>query len=71
MRMPGFSAEKSLYNRGGQYEHLDKQIDRIDKLAVVPAWERFCCMIYPTSCAERNLWTGKCIKWNFKEKCWC
>lgn len=39
MRMPGFSADASLYNRGGQYEHLYTQKDRIDGMTVVTASE--------------------------------
>ena len=37
MRMPGFSAEVSLYNRGGQYEYLNTQTDRAGGRAVTPA----------------------------------
>jgi len=38
MRMPGFSAESSLYNHGGLYEHLDTQKDGTDGMTVVPAF---------------------------------
>ena len=37
MSMPGFSAEVSLYDRSGQYEHLDTQTDRAGRKAVTPA----------------------------------
>jgi len=37
MRMPGFSAEASLYNRSRQWEHLDSQMRGTGRRTVVPA----------------------------------
>jgi len=37
MKMPGFRAEASLFNRGGQYEYLDMQMDRTNRTTIIPA----------------------------------
>ncbi len=37
MRMPGFSAEGSLYNRSDLYKYLDNQIYGTDRRTLVPA----------------------------------